>query len=377
MGSRRLAERTARVGTCLHGRCTSPTPTERAPRRATHDAGADVFGAGSNQPSGRRPGQQPRFTFLAVPGGGQSSRSSFTGTPHARVYIHAFMASCSRASLANSAAAPPAISAVDRHERLMDLVRRLAVAVLVTVAAILAQLFLPVFQRPLPGVTVIIDSQSVFIRAAEHSQPFKSRQTVPTDTLSYVGAVSAVGTVVLAAPGMRIATATTWLTAEALTDLLTTFGKCFCGYLRPNYYGGCGWNETLQVCDHEWPDGRHSFPSGHSSFSACSAAILSMAAMRAAERRRWAGGEGGVAAPALLHLLACASYAVAFFIALSRVYDNFHFPADVVAGSCLGYAVGAVAMQMLLPRPALGAVEDERSTVPLLAGGSETGPMIL
>lgn len=173
----------------------------------------------------------------------------------------------------------------------------------------------------------------------------------------------------------RLASMTTWLSAMALTDLLTTIGKNFCGYLRPNYYGGCGFNETARACVHEFADGRHSFPSGHSSFSACAAVLLALSSMRAVDRLRQQGREGCSAHA--LRGLAVSSFCVAFYIAMSRVYDNYHFPADVITGSCLGYAVGAVGLRLGLPLQSAGAYssasDDRRSTVPLLSGSARAG----
>jgi len=261
---------------------------------------------------------------------------------------------------------------------------RFGVAIISTVLAAVIPLNVPTFQRPIPGQEIAVGGEVFFIKASVNDQPFKSEDEmlVPTGALAYVAVVSAIGTLALAPSGHRLATAATWITAMTLTDMITNLAKNFCGYLRPNFFGGCGWDEATRTCARDFPDGRHSFPSGHSSFSACSAVLISLSAQRASDRLRLAGG-GEDAGTLTLRLLASLSYCMAFFVAFSRVYDNWHFPADIVTGACLGYGIGVVVMQMGVPlmpvfaQPDAGA-DDQRSTVPLLvtAGSHVVAPMI-
>ena len=83
-----------------------------------------------------------------------------------------------------------------------------------------------------------------------------------------------------------------YLGAQALSGCLTAWYKTYCGYLRPNYLEGCGWNATTHACAHEWPEGRLSFPSGHSSSSAAGATVLTLYLLRrlsdaASQRSPW------------------------------------------------------------------------------------------
>ena len=69
------------------------------------------------------------------------------------------------------------------------------------------------------------------------------------------------------------------------------------------------------------PDGidTRSFPSGHSSGTACAAVIL------------WDSYVSGAGIPAA---------AIAVFTALSRITLGKHYPSDVIAGAAIGTAVG-------------------------------------
>ena len=105
--------------------------------------------------------------------------------------------------------------------------------------------------------------------------------------------------------------------------------------------------------------------------------LLSLSAIRAVDRRRLRN-EGGVIILLLL-ALAALSFCVALFVAFSRVHDNYHFPADVVTGASLGYAVGALTMRVSLPLPLNSALAaDERSSTPLLRQGAvDAAPAIV
>eukprot|EP00322_Chrysochromulina_rotalis_P006097 CAMPEP_0115849320 /NCGR_PEP_ID=MMETSP0287-20121206/11387_1 /TAXON_ID=412157 /ORGANISM="Chrysochromulina rotalis, Strain UIO044" /LENGTH=280 /DNA_ID=CAMNT_0003303281 /DNA_START=30 /DNA_END=872 /DNA_ORIENTATION=- len=245
---------------------------------------------------------------------------------------------------------------------------RFTVALASTLTAVFAHAIIPTKQRPIPGQEISINGNIIFIRAAENDHQFITAEEmlVPKRGLLWIALVSMLGMVCLSRQGERLSSLTTWFTAMAVADLLTTIGKNAGGVLRPNFYGGCAFDDAIRACTREFSDGVHSFPSGHSSWSACAAVLLATAALRAAENRQQ--GILGLIAAFALRCLAAFSFCVALFVAYSRVYDNYHFPADVVAGSGLGYSVGALSMRMLLPLAHRYEVTtDEWSHLPLIS----------
>jgi undecaprenyl-diphosphatase len=102
-----------------------------------------------------------------------------------------------------------------------------------------------------------------------------------------------------------------------------------------------------------------SFPSGHAAGSFCVAAFL-VVALPAIWRR----------APARSRALGVAALVLAGLIASSRVYLGAHFPADVVAGACLGTLVGVVAARAWLSLPAHGVLAPRSAlAVPVVQDG--------
>ena len=141
-----------------------------------------------------------------------------------------------------------------------------------------------------------------------------------------------------------------YLIAHGLNGALTVWYKNYCGYFRPNFFAGCGWNATLHACSHEWLQGRHSFPSGHSSTSATTAIVVTLYMLRTLES--WpaqASGQTSTWARRALAVCVPVPAAVAGWVAASRVHDNWHFPADVAAGSALGAACGALIFALMAP----------------------------
>ena len=64
---------------------------------------------------------------------------------------------------------------------------------------------------------------------------------------------------------------------------------------------------------------------------------------------------------------ASAAYAVASLVAVSRVYQQAHFPSDTLAGAVLGVAVGRFVVGRHRPAPA-GGSGVELEVVPLAGG---------
>merc|ERR1712216_442373 len=65
--------------------------------------------------------------------------------------------------------------------------------------------------------------------------------------------------------------------------------RSYFGSLRPNFFAGCGWNNTLGACTTGWKgehddleEGRRSFPSGHTASAYSTLFLLSLCLLRVA-----------------------------------------------------------------------------------------------
>lgn len=147
------------------------------------------------------------------------------------------------------------------------------------------------------------------------------------------------GKFVLRSVGDIMATICTYAVAVGLTNVVTFSLKLYCGYLRPSFFQQCRPNNDFSDCSvSDDSNSRMSFPSGHASLSFCGLMLLSRfiqvrfgvaSSKRPSSRHR------------LISLLSLAPLGLATFIASSRVVDNRHFPADIVAGSLLGASLAA------------------------------------
>lgn len=158
------------------------------------------------------------------------------------------------------------------------------------------------------------------------------------------------------------ATLCVYITALATRSLATEFVKLYVGYLRPIFYDFCQPDDDYQTCTaDDGADIRKSFPSGHASMAFTGLTLLTLyihgrfgVASRRYYRQILVGNDidsaqpqwvrythqAGLAWARLISLLAMIlPLGLALFIAASRVVDNKHFPADVVAGSVLGAAI--------------------------------------
>ena len=207
----------------------------------------------------------------------------------------------------------------------------------------------PLHMREEPVQLVTVPSgQVLWVPDPAHTLPF-----IPDSEASCPGLVLLVllviGLVLTAAENRRslpeaIDAAAVYLLAQALSGGLTLTAKNYCGYFRPNYFEGCGWNATAHACTRAYIEGRHSFPSGHSSSSATGATVLSLYLLRRlAQQPRVAQSWLRRAAA---RLLVPAPGAVAVWVAATRVHDNWHSPADVCAGSALGAVSGALVFKL-------------------------------
>jgi membrane-associated phospholipid phosphatase len=159
----------------------------------------------------------------------------------------------------------------------------------------------------------------------------------------------------------------TILIAFGSTAFFTNFFKYYVGYLRPNFYTMCNFDSATMTCNSNDDDitreARKSFPSGHASASFCG--LLCLGLYLAGKvglnhslslRSRSDNGTTTVTPTSrpnhapwrkFVFLLALGGpLFLSTFVSASRVYDNWHHPADVVAGSLIGASSALVAYHL-------------------------------
>jgi diacylglycerol diphosphate phosphatase / phosphatidate phosphatase len=164
------------------------------------------------------------------------------------------------------------------------------------------------------------------------------------------------------------------LVSQGSNLLATECLKLYVGYLRPIFYELCVPSTNYQQCtgtSHNVSESRKSFPSGHASVAFCGMTLLALYLHNRfgipSVRRLEYLTTPDAGAPdqqsnnpqTAVQVRTCLVYSkptpllyrffsvlfvgapmsVAAFIAASRVVDNYHFPADVVAGSILGSSI--------------------------------------
>jgi membrane-associated phospholipid phosphatase len=159
----------------------------------------------------------------------------------------------------------------------------------------------------------------------------------------------------------------TILIAFGSTAFFTNFFKYYVGYLRPNFYTMCNYDSATMTCnsndDNIMREARKAFPSGHASASFCGLLCLGL----------YLAGKVGLnhhlstrnssdyhittaVSPSRQHHAPWRKFAflsalggplfLSTFVAASRVHDNWHHPADVVAGSLIGASSALVAYHL-------------------------------
>ena len=146
------------------------------------------------------------------------------------------------------------------------------------------------------------------------------------------------------------ASACAYLFASGCTGFITNSVKLYVGYWRPNFYNYCGYNENDLACEAETAnaliDSRKSFPSGHASASFCGMTFLSLFFMGKIGLYRGLAiiesAQLNESTSAFLFkkriqtMLAAIPILYAIYVASTRVHDDMHHPADIVAGSVIG-----------------------------------------
>ena len=148
--------------------------------------------------------------------------------------------------------------------------------------------------------------------------------------------------------------------ALALDTWITYAIKCYVGYLRPVYYDHCVPFEDYHGCSIDKSFIHVSFPSSHSSLSFCGMTLLALFLDRTwrqyRSRCRWIQAMESTPvknnACDIFNLLPVTYWerfvslflvmvpmAVALLVSCTRIYNNYHYPADVLTGAVLGGAI--------------------------------------
>ena len=150
-----------------------------------------------------------------------------------------------------------------------------------------------------------------------------------------------------------------YLYAIGLTNMLTISIKNHVGYFRPHAFfeckGGAQCAEDLQ------DDLRHSFPSGHSSESTMALLNVSMSLWYFCKATTFKIQYRFVVTSTTtfrvtfdftpyVAFLCLIPFLIGLYISVSRIHDNDHFPADVIAGALIGSASTALSFGLFEPR---------------------------
>ena len=150
-----------------------------------------------------------------------------------------------------------------------------------------------------------------------------------------------------------------YFVAWSLNMIACDFVKNYVGYLRPFFFQLCEPTEDYSECTGGGNHIRKSFPSGHSSTSFCGMTLLALyihnrfgvyskrCFLEVHPRKKSSVVEpkllkltyqqdSGLPLARLMSIAALLPLFVALWIAASRVRDNKHFPADVLAGALIG-----------------------------------------
>jgi diacylglycerol diphosphate phosphatase/phosphatidate phosphatase len=232
-------------------------------------------------------------------------------------------------------------------------------------------------ERPIP--VQILKASGDYVRNLTNNEPFDG-ETIPDIWLVILSIVAPVMirfalSKFWGRPGDGHATWCVYIVAFAIVLVTTDAIKRYVGYLRPIFFELCEPDDTYQECTAEDAGGssiRMSFPSGHASTSFCGLMLLSLylhsrfgvpsvrvmytpaettttTTTQLEPHHRGTTQTAYTKEPALyraISVLSLLPLALALFIATSRIVDNKHFPADVVAGSLLGASTAIFAFSL-------------------------------
>lgn len=199
--------------------------------------------------------------------------------------------------------------------------------------------------------------ESFFVRSPLLDNDYKpsEEQIVPASALVAICICVPLGIQLLLsafdAPRHRFAVAArlyAYVYATASTICVVDVLKVYVGYWRPYFYDECDFNLTTGKCDSGSDDDAfRSFPSGHSALSMVTLGHSTLCCLSAARPGLPSLVNIGQLRRPLdvgpLKLIVClAPAALAVWIAATRLVDNDHWPADIVAGAAIGATFSAL-----------------------------------
>lgn len=215
-------------------------------------------------------------------------------------------------------------------------------------------------QRPVP--VQYMEGSGEYVKNLTHNEEFDG-ETVPYELLILLSGVLPLVLQVFLSLSRCISpihevhsTLCVYFTAWSLNMIACEFVKNYVGYLRPLFFQFCDPTEDYSECTAGGNTIRKSFPSGHSSTSFCGMTLLALyihnrfgmhskRCFQQVQDRKggpkllkmtYSEHDGGLPLARLISLAALLPLFVALWIAASRVRDNKHFPADVLAGALIG-----------------------------------------
>mmetsp|Transcript_2162 Transcript_2162/g.3213 ORF Transcript_2162/g.3213 Transcript_2162/m.3213 type:complete len:280 (-) Transcript_2162:445-1284(-) len=219
---------------------------------------------------------------------------------------------------------------------------------LLAIALVVEFSTLPQNKRDIPFQLI---SNATFIRDLSYNWPIQEDESVSTLLLILLGiALPFVCQLLLAVfvlkpkrPFEIYNTSCSFVLVISMTLLIIDMIKLYTGVLRPHFYDACQPDASYEACTNtaDEYDSRLSFPSGHAGNSMAGLGSLSLYI-----HRRF--GVGSVQSHAISikdeqlarvwSMVSVLPVLLALYCGTSRIYDNYHQPADVVGGAAIGAA---------------------------------------
>lgn len=114
----------------------------------------------------------------------------------------------------------------------------------------------------------------------------------------------------------------------------------------------CGFSTDTLACtngDEMEMEARMSFPSGHSSLSWCGMMVLTLFLIGRVGLSRSVIPKTAYGKGKILLLSSCSPLLLSFWVATSRLTDNWHHPSDIIAGSILGSVCAFISYHLFFP----------------------------
>ncbi|KAG0150018.1 hypothetical protein CROQUDRAFT_653009 [Cronartium quercuum f. sp. fusiforme G11] len=154
------------------------------------------------------------------------------------------------------------------------------------------------------------------------------------------------------------------LTSHVISIFPTNLLKVWVGRLRPDFFSRCSYSQASNTCiahHHNYQIieiGMKSFPSGHAAKAFAGLGFLSLWIAGRNGAFAFGGdglrGSGPLESRLLKGLVAVVWLVLATWVAVTRIQDHRHHPADVLAGSFIGLFSAVVAYLLYFPSPFYG-----------------------